>query len=239
MMDAKLSDAATAAVQLSRLRFAWRGEAPLLAIDTFSVQRGERIFLHGASGSGKSTLLGLLGGVLTPQVGRIDMLGTDLTRLRGAQRDRFRADHLGFVFQQFNLLPYLSVRENVRLPARFSALRRRAVATRGGADAEADRLLAALGMQPARHGDLRSGNLSVGQQQRVAVARALFGEPQILFADEPTSALDAHTRAAFLQLLFDECARTATTVVFVSHDLALAPLFDRSIRLAAINGASA
>jgi len=93
-------------------------------------------------------------------------------------------------------------------------------------------------MQPARHGDLRSGNLSVGQQQRVAVARALFGEPQILFADEPTSALDAHTRAAFLQLLFDECARTATTVVFVSHDLALAPLFDRSIRLAAINGAS-
>jgi putative ABC transport system ATP-binding protein len=180
-------------------------------------------------------LLSVLGGVLVPQSGRVEVLGNDLAKLSAAQRDRFRADHMGFVFQQFNLLPFLSVRENVQLPGQFSMRRRRAVAARSTASAEADRLLWALNLSPDRFAEQRAGTLSVGQQQRVAVARALYGEPQILIADEPTSSLDAETRAVFLQLLFDECRRTRTTVVFVSHDLGLAPLFDRSVRLAAIN----
>lgn len=231
-----MSDAmSNVAVKLHQLRFSWKANDPLLAIDDLTIQRGERVFLQGPSGSGKSTLLSLLGGVLVPQAGCVEVLGNDLATLSAAQRDRFRADHMGFVFQQFNLLPFLSVRENVQLPGQFSARRRRAVAARGTAKAEADRLLWALNLNSDRIAEQRAGTLSVGQQQRVAVARALYGEPQILIADEPTSSLDAETRAVFLQLLFDECRRTATTVIFVSHDLGLAPLFDRSVRLAAIN----
>ncbi|HEY0229699.1 MAG TPA: ABC transporter ATP-binding protein [Dokdonella sp.] len=226
---------ATTAIRLEGVQFSWRGGACLLDIEHLVIARGERVFLQGASGSGKSTLLGLLGGVLLPQRGRIAVLGSDLTGLRGAQRDRFRADHIGFVFQQFNLLPFLSVRENVLLPLRFSARRRRAVLQRGEADAEADRLLRALDLDPARHAHQAVGSLSVGQQQRVAAARALIGDPELLVADEPTSALDADARAAFLHLLFGECRRAATTVVFVSHDRSLAPSFDRSMRLSDIN----
>ena len=231
---APMTDAA-AAIRLERLQFSWRGGARLLDIDRFVVARGERVFLQGASGSGKSTLLGLLGGVLLPQSGCVAVLGSDLSSLGGAQRDRFRADHIGFVFQQFNLLPFLSVLENVLLPLRFSARRRHAVLRRGEAIAEADRLLRALDLDPARHAHKPVGALSVGQQQRVAAARALIGDPELLIADEPTSALDADARGAFLHLLFDECRRAGATVVFVSHDRGLAPMFDRSLRLADIN----
>ena len=231
---ARVTDA-TVAIRLEDLKFAWRGGTPLLDIDELIVARGERVFLQGASGSGKSTLLGLLGGVLLPQDGRAVVLGSNLTALRGAQRDRFRADHIGFVFQQFNLLPFLSVRENVLLPLRFSARRRRAVLRRGEANAEADRLLRALDLDPARHAHKVVASLSVGQQQRVAAARALIGDPELLVADEPTSALDADARGAFLHLLFGECRRAHTTVVFVSHDRSLASMFDRSLRLADIN----
>jgi putative ABC transport system ATP-binding protein len=223
------------AIQLERLEFAWPRGAPLLDIEHLVVARGEHVFLQGASGSGKSTLLSLLGGVLLPGAGRIDVLGTDLTALSSAQRDRFRADHFGFVFQQFNLLPFLSVRENVLLPLRFSARRRAAVARRGDAQSEADRLLAALDLDPARHARRTAGSLSVGQQQRVAAARALIGDPGLLVADEPTSSLDADARAAFLALLFGECRRARASVVFVSHDGSLAALFDRTIRLSVVN----
>lgn len=226
------------ALHVRGLAFAWHGGERLLDIDELRVASGERVFLHGASGSGKSTLLGLLGGVLAPDAGSVDVLGADLTSLRASARDRFRADHVGFVFQQFNLLPFLSVRENVLLPLRFSAWRRRAVARRGGAGAEAARLLHALGLDPVRCGRLPAGSLSVGQQQRVAAARALIGEPEILIADEPTSALDADARGAFLHLLSGECRRAGTTVLFVSHDRSLAKLFDRAVALADINRAA-
>lgn len=226
-------------VELSGVRFSWTENAPpVIDIETLRVERGERVFLRGPSGSGKSTLLSLLGGVSSPQSGTVRVLGQDLGTLGGAARDRFRADHIGFIFQMFNLIPYLSVVENVTLPCGFSQ-RRRAGASRAGlsVEAEAVRLLEHLDMGDA--GLLRRPvtALSVGQQQRVAAARALIGAPGLVIADEPTSSLDADRRAAFLDLLFRECARENAALILVSHDAALAPLFDRSIALAGINRA--
>jgi putative ABC transport system ATP-binding protein len=225
-------------VEVQALRFAWsRGAAPLLDIDSLRIARGERVFLRGASGSGKSTLLGLLAGVNIPDSGHVRVLGQDLGALAGAQRDRFRADHVGFIFQQFNLIPYLSVVENVTLPCGFS--RRRAGRTDGDVRREALRLLQHLDLADPELLARRVTELSVGQQQRVAAARALIGAPELVIADEPTSSLDADRRAAFLDLLFRECAREGATLVFVSHDASLAPRFDRSVELAQLNRAGA
>jgi putative ABC transport system ATP-binding protein len=224
-------------VALSDVRFSWqRGGEPVIDIDALRIAAGERVFLRGPSGSGKSTLLSLLAGVITPQQGSVKVLGRDIGAMGGAARDRFRADHVGFIFQMFNLIPYLSVVENVRLPCGFSE-RRRANAQRAGGsvDAEALRLLEHLDM--TRDGLLRRPvtELSVGQQQRVAAARALIGAPELVIADEPTSSLDADRRMAFIDLLFAECKREQATLIFVSHDATLAGLFDRAIELAAVN----
>jgi putative ABC transport system ATP-binding protein len=222
------------AIDIETLEFAWKRGGQLLAIERFSVARGERVFLKGPSGSGKSTLLGLIGGVLTPQSGTVSLLGTRLNGLDAGGRDRFRGEHIGFIFQMFNLIPYLSVRENVLLPLQFSAERRQRVA---GFEPgrEALRLLEALGV--AGDGLLHRAvtELSIGQQQRVAAARALIGRPDIIVADEPTSALDADTRAGFLELLLNECSAFGTTLLFVSHDSSLSTHFDRSLTMSDIN----
>ena len=224
-------------VDLSNVRFTWPGAASVtLDIESLHVGQGERVFLRGPSGSGKSTLLSLLAGVLKPDSGEVRVLDRDIGSLGGAARDRFRADHIGFIFQMFNLIPYLSVVENVCLPCGFSASRRgRAVQSGGSAGKEAVRLLAHLDMADDSLLRRRVTDLSVGQQQRVAAARALIGAPELVIADEPTSSLDADRRSAFLALLFRECARAGATLIFVSHDASLEPLFDRVISLAGIN----
>jgi len=229
----------SALIQLSNLGFAWPGQPELLDIDAFTLQRGESLFLKGPSGSGKTTLLGLLGGVQKPDRGRIELLGQDLSQLSAGARDRFRVDHTGYVFQQFNLLPFLSVRENVELPCHFSKLRASRAVQRHGSVAEATRaLLAHLGLQQAELLQRRAGELSIGQQQRVAAARALIGQPELVIADEPTSALDTDAREAFLELLFAECRAAGSSLLFVSHDQSLAHLFDRSLSLAELNKAT-
>lgn len=223
-------------IELRSLEFAWRPGGPtVLAIDRLTVARGERLFLKGPSGSGKSTLLNLLGGVVTARRGTVSVLGRDLAQLSGPQRDRFRADHVGYVFQLFNLVPYLSVLENVLLPLRFSRLRRERAGERGPRG-EAERLIGHLGLDAGLL-DRRATELSVGQQQRVAAARALIGSPELVIADEPTSALDADARELFIRLLHAECAARGSTLVFVSHDGSLEPLFDRSLSLATLNRA--
>ena len=230
-----MSDRSTA-VAIKDLVFGYRPGREVLRIADLSIAAGERVFLHGASGSGKSTLLGLLGGVALPQQGRIELLGTDITRLGSRDRDRFRADHIGFLFQQFNLLPWLPALDNVLLPCTFSARRRE----RAGADprAEAERMLRHLDLDTASWRK-PAGELSVGQQQRVAAARALIGRPEILIADEPTSALDAERQQAFIDLLLQESAAVGAALVFVSHDQRLAGHFDRSIALHDISTAMA
>ena len=226
-------------LRIEGLRFAWPGGAPLIDLDAFAVHAGERVFLHGPSGSGKSTLLNLVAGTLVPQGGRIEVAGEAVTGAGERVRDRLRADHVGFVFQQFNLLPYLSVVDNVVLPCRFSRRRReRALARDGSLESAAQRLLAALGLGDAALQARAATGLSVGQQQRVAAARALIGAPELVMADEPTSALDVDAREGFLQLLFAECAHAGSALVFVSHDHTLRPLFDRHQDLRQLNRAA-
>jgi putative ABC transport system ATP-binding protein len=225
------------AVLISGLRFAWRSDGnPVLNIENLQIRQGERVFIEGPSGGGKSTLLNLVAGVVIPQEGTIRVNGCHLNRLNGAERDCFRADHIGYIYQMFNLIPYLSVVENVTLPCRFSQLRRgRCVRRSSKVEAEALRLLNHLGMDDERIVEKPVIALSVGQQQRVAAARALIGAPEILIADEPTSSLDANRREDFIKLLFNECDRENTTIVFVSHDTSLENLFDRTVKLSDLN----
>jgi len=221
----------TSVLQVKGLSFAWPASSFRIAITDLDVRSNDHWMLEGPSGSGKSTLLQLLGGVLLPQRGDVRMLGQGWSALSAAQRDRLRADHVGFIFQQFNLVPYLSALDNVLLPCRFSPLRRQAAQSGGGLVDEARRLLAALGLGAKDLQFRRAGRLSVGQQQRVAAARALIGKPALVLADEPTSALDADNRDAFLQLLFSEARSANTAIVLVSHDANLRPHFERHLRL--------
>ncbi len=221
------------ALRIADLIYRWPGQAvACLDIAHLELARGERVFLHGPSGSGKSTLLGLIGGVAVAQAGRIELLGRDLAQLGSHARDRFRSDHIGFLFQQFNLLPWLSALDNVLLPCTFSA--RRKERADPAPRAAAANLLGQLDLDPALW-NRPAAELSVGQQQRVAAARALIGSPEILIADEPTSALDAERQQIFIDLLLRETASVGASLIFVSHDRRLAAHFDRTIALAEIN----
>ncbi len=202
------------------MRFDWKKRGPgLLEIDEFLIGRGETLFLYGPSGSGKTTLLNLLAGVLLPSQGSVEILGRDITRMRPFRRDLFRARHIGVIFQQLNLIPYLDVLENVLIASHFAKL------DPAGSAAHADELLETLGMQEHLH--KRPTELSIGQQQRVAVARALVTSPEILIADEPTSALDSDNREVFMEHMLKMAAENDTTVIFVSHDRGLREYFDR------------
>jgi putative ABC transport system ATP-binding protein len=228
--------AGTPVVELRDLAFSWPGQAaPVLHIPLFRLEPGAQVFLSGPSGSGKSTLLGLIGGILQPSGGAARVLGTEINRLSGQARDRFRGDHTGFIFQQFNLVPYLSVLENVLLPCRFSTLRRRRALEQGRTlPLAAQHLLERLDLTPDVW-SRRADRLSVGQQQRVAAARAFAGRPELIIADEPTSSLDADRQQAFLSLLRRECAETGASLLFVSHDQRLASAFPRAVTMDAIN----
>ncbi|KHD89425.1 MAG: methionine ABC transporter ATP-binding protein [Bdellovibrio sp. ArHS] len=220
-------------IEVRDLQYTYPGQSqPTLKIPEFSVLRGEELFLYGPSGTGKTTLLELFSGVLKPTQGSLKILGFDFGKMTDADRDAFRAEHMGYVFQNFNLIPYLSVQENIELPLHLSPARK---ARLGSVDTEMviRALCGNLGI-----GDLlgkKVSQLSVGQQQRVAVARALLGKPDLILADEPTSALDTDHREKFLKLMFELADLYGTTVVFVSHDRTMEKLFSRSISLDSIN----
>jgi putative ABC transport system ATP-binding protein len=224
-------------IELRDLRFSYRKGEEILRIPAFRVEQGERVFLHGPSGSGKTTLLGLVAGVLSGATGHLHVLGEDFLQMPVGRRDTFRGDHIGYVFQMFNLIPYLSVEDNIALPARMSRVRRERIranaSSSGSVQKEVERLCEALGLQDLRGKPVTE--LSVGQQQRVAAARALLGAPELLIADEPTSALDADARQAYLDVLFKQCEAQRSSLLFVSHDAALRPLFPRSVSLAELN----
>ncbi len=219
------------AIELANLSFDWPGGKFGLSVPDFRVARGQSVLLIGPSGSGKSTLLSLICGLVLPSDGDIRVDGTDLRQLTGAQRDRFRAETIGLVFQMFNLLPYASGVDNILIPLRFSP-KRRAKCKDGRT--EAVRLSRALGLSEHMVRGAPASSLSVGQQQRVAVARALIGTPPILIADEPTSALDRNAQDEFLDLVFAQVRKAATTLLMVSHDESLGARFDRVVRLADI-----
>jgi putative ABC transport system ATP-binding protein len=220
------------AVSLERVAFAHKGAGRGIFTDlNLSLEPGEKLFVTGPSGSGKSTLLGLVSGILKPTAGKISVGGRDLGSLTGPERDRFRGDNVGYIFQEFNLVPYLSPVENVLLPCRFSKARReRALSGHETPDDAAKDLLKRLSI-PGEDFRRESKKLSVGQQQRVAAARALIGNPKLLIADEPTSALDGEIARVFLKLLLKECEERGSTLIFVSHDGSLAEGFTREFSL--------
>ncbi|CUH49205.1 ABC transporter ATP-binding protein [Ruegeria atlantica] len=221
-------------VELKSLVFRWPGQPdPVLSVDSFDLEAGESVFMRGPSGSGKTTLLSAIAGVIDVPQSAVRVAGTDVGALAGGDRDRFRVDQLGIVFQVFNLLPWLSALENTLLPCRFSAQRR----NRSGPDpkATATRLLSELGLKDTELINRPASALSVGQQQRVAAARALIGAPEVVLADEPTSALDEEAKDTFVQLLLKECKASGASLLFVSHDRSLEKHFDRSVDLPMLN----
>ncbi|MEM8799138.1 MAG: ABC transporter ATP-binding protein [Pseudomonadota bacterium] len=226
------------AIALKNLSFQWGKGAPVIDIEALTIAAGERAFIYGPSGCGKSTLLSLIAGILSPTSGYIGVMGEALSDMSPGARDRFRAEHLGVIFQTFNLLPFLSIIDNVRLGYSFAKERRAKLVGQGdGGASEIGELLSKLGLPADTHNrPVRA--LSIGQQQRVAVARALIGSPALVIADEPTSALDSHARDRFLDLLLRQCDAAGSTLLFVSHDNSLAAHFDRSIDLAHANRAS-
>ncbi|WP_417657896.1 ABC transporter ATP-binding protein [Pseudidiomarina aestuarii] len=226
-------------VAIDGLTFAWPGaQQPVLAIPQWSVNKGERVLVRGASGSGKSTLLSLIAGIHSASSGHIKVLDHDLGTLSQRQRDRLRANEIGYIFQQFNLLPYLSAQQNVELAVQFAPARRQRIAQRGQTVAEAaTTLLNHLGLTRAQQ-QQSAQTLSVGQQQRVAAARALLGAPALIIADEPTSALDESHRNEFINLLFQECAEQGSTLLFVTHDATLATQFPQVVELSELNTAA-
>jgi len=223
-------------LSFDNVHYRWpRADREVLDVPALHLAAGERVLLSGESGGGKSTLLSLAAGVLLPQQGSVRLLGQDWRALRAGARDQRRVDHVGYIFQQFNLLPYLSAIDNVLLPCRFSRRRReRAVAAGGSPRSVAESLLSALGLDAAS-GQRKAAALSVGQQQRVAAARALIGQPELVIADEPTSALDEARRDTFMALLTALCAQHGLTLLFVSHDLRLATHFERVVALSDLN----
>lgn len=228
-------------LSVTGVRHRWEPHGPdVVSIDQLAVQAGESVLLHGPSGCGKSTFLSVMAGVLSPQAGRIEVAGRAWQDMRGAQRDAWRADQVGYIFQQFNLLPYLSVIDNVMLPCRLSRVRRdraRQAGASEGVQGAAQQCLMRLGLhQPMWH---RSATeLSVGQQQRVAAARALIGSPALIIADEPTSALDDAWRDTFIHQTLQACRAAGSALVVVSHDQDLVPLFDRSHAMSELRGHS-
>lgn len=220
------------AVSFLDVRYTWPGSSAFtLSISNFTLARGEKLLLLGPSGSGKSTFLSLLAGIIVPDQGKIDVLGTDMAQLSGAARDRFRVENFGIIFQMFNLLPYGSLVDNVLLPLHFSRVRRDRARAGGSLPDVASGLLRNLGLDASVIAATKAANISVGQQQRVAAARALIGSPRIIVADEPTSALDRNTESAFLDLLFAQSGSAGASVIMVSHDEGLARYFDRVVRL--------
>tara|TARA_R110002072_G_scaffold77125_3_gene180241 strand:- start:9177 stop:9860 length:684 start_codon:yes stop_codon:yes gene_type:complete len=219
------------ALEISSLEFRWKiTDSWYLSVKDLNINVGEKVFLYGPSGSGKTTLLDLLTGIHKQKTGSIKILGKELNTLSAKQRDQFRADHLGFIFQQFNLLPYLSLIDNVLIPCHFSKLRYEKALENGSIKQTAQGLLSSLSINEELHDKLAS-EVSVGQQQRVAIARSLIGRPELIIADEPTSSLDTNARDVFIKLLLSEVEHTNSTIIFVSHDTGLANFFDRSISI--------
>ncbi len=227
----------SACLELSKIEFHWDDSHPsLINIDSLNLNRGEKLFIHGPSGCGKSTLLNLVTGVLRPTSGEINILGKNLFSLSQKERDQYRVDHIGIIFQQFNLIPYLNVYENISLPCTFSWKRKEMLTIqKRNIYEESVRLLCSLGLSDEKIISQNVTELSTGQQQRVAAARALIGSPEMIIADEPTSALDQDTKQGFLELLFEEARSSNSAVLFVSHDLTLSKFFDRTISFVDIN----
>ena len=220
-------------IQIQDLQFNWdKSKVPFIIIPELEVLKSEHLLIEGDSGSGKTTFLNLISGVLPLSSGEMKILGENLVDVSSSKRDAIRANHMGVIFQMFNLIPYLSVIENVLIPIHFSEVKKNKIIAKGiSAKDEAIRLLFELGLQQKEIHEKKVTELSVGQQQRVAAARALIGSPEIILADEPTSALDEINSMRFLDLLLEECKKNHITLLYVSHDSRIHQKFRQSISI--------
>jgi len=198
---------------------------PILNIGEFALQSGEQAALLGPSGGGKTTLLNVISGITMPDSGSVTIDGIDITRLHEVGRDRFRAQKIGFVFQTFNLLPAFTALENVLLGMNFSGKR---VDRR-----RAEELLGKVGLTNRLHH--RPARMSVGEQQRVAVARSLANRPSLLLADEPTANVDVKNQQTILDLVCEACRENNVSLLMVTHSLEVAGRFPRVDKLADFN----
>lgn len=222
----------TKSISIKNLKFSYNGQKnnPLvLNINELEIAKEEKVFLYGPSGHGKSTLLNILAGVLEIKEGEVEVLGNNLHSLSQSARDHLRGENVGYIFQIFNLIPYLNIKDNIILPCLINKKRA------AGIDfhAQADELIKTLGLTEHAHKNVT--DLSIGQQQRVAAARALIGNPKLIIADEPTSSLDEFNTSEFMNLLLSEWEKRKFTLVFVSHDSNLKKYFPKTISLPEIN----
>ncbi len=213
-------------VLVEALRFAYEAEGFALHVPWLAVDRGAHLVLIGPSGSGKTTLLSLIAGILVPDAGRVVVDGREVSALPDAERRRFRVGNVGLIFQEFELLEHLTVRENLLLPY----LVHPALALTTEVRDRAEALARALGIE--RYLRKRPAALSQGERQRVAVGRALVTEPSILLADEPTGNLDPRNKEAILELIFAQARARDATLLMVTHDHSLLPRFDRVVDFA-------
>ena len=201
------------------------GEVQVPAVDgvNLNIREGEFVCISGRSGSGKSTLLSLLAGLESPTDGEVVILGKHLEQMNEQERGRFRRDHIGFIFQAYNLLPQFSSWENVAVPLEIRGI---------PLEQRREKAMEALEMVGLRdHAEHRPTELSGGQQQRISIARAIITRPGIVFADEPTGNLDSRTGTEVMSLLTDLFRRWGTTFLVVSHDEDMNRYTDREIRL--------
>ena len=213
-------------IKIDSVRFYWSKKSNFkIFVPNLEIKKGEKVLLLGESGSGKTTLLSLMCGFLNPLSGNISINGNTINQLSSKTRDEYRADNIGIIFQQFNLLPYANVVDNVLLPLYFSKLRSNNVSNKKEKVIELFKQL----RLPDDIAQFRASSLSMGQQQRVAVARALIGNPSLIIADEPTSSLDADAQKIFLNLMFEQISKNNSTLLMVSHDKSLSSQFDRLI----------
>jgi len=191
-----------------------------LNIKEFKLNKSDSILIYGESGLGKSTFLNLLSGTISPQKGNIDILGENISNTSSSIKDRIRGDHFGIIFQTFNLLPYASVKNNILLGKAYSSIKQ----SKSNND-EIKELMNKLSLNYEDLINRKAYELSIGQQQRVAVARALIGKPEIILADEPTSALDKSNQKEFINLLFKSLDDNEQGLIMVSHDHKLSNKF--------------
>lgn len=223
-------------VDVQGVEFSYGASKPVCQIKNFQLKKSENIFLYGPSGCGKSTLLGLISGVLNAKKGSLKILGHEFCNSSASFRDNLRGEKMGYIFQMFNLVPYLSVLDNIILPCQINKNRRAKFSSPNEMLDSAKELIETFQINSIM--GKKVTEISIGQQQRVAAARALLGNPDLILADEPTSAMDLNLQTIFLERLLKQCEKQNTSLIFVSHDRSLSIMFSREVSFHEINGVS-